>query len=154
MIDGTQSVGAMPIDVEKINPDFLVVSGYKWLLGPYNLGLCYINPKYHNGDPLEYWWGHKDGAENPTSLINYPSDYLPGARRFDYGHKGNFHLLPPLIKSLEQLLDWGVDEIYKYTSEVNNKIFLFLMLLTVITSPRKNFPLISKIPAGKRLLFA
>ena len=71
LIDGTQSVGAMPIDVEKINPDFLVVSGYKWLLGPYNLGLCYINPKYHDGDPLEYWWGHKEGADNPTSLINY-----------------------------------------------------------------------------------
>ena len=109
LIDGTQSVGALPLDVENIKPDFLVVSGYKWLLGPYNLGLCYIDPKYHDGDPLEYWWG-------------YPSEFLPGARRFDYGHKGNFHLLPPLIKALEQLLNWGVDEIYQYTSDVNNKI--------------------------------
>ena len=122
LIDGTQSVGALPLDVENIKPDFLVVSGYKWLLGPYNLGLCYIDPKYHDGDPLEYWWGHKEGSDNPASLINYPSEFLPGARRFDYGHKGNFHLLPPLIKALEQLLNWGVDEIYQYTSDVNNKI--------------------------------
>ena len=27
-----------------------------------------------------------------------------------------------MIKALEQLLSWGVNEIYKYTSEVNNKI--------------------------------
>ena len=35
VIDGSQSVGAMPIDVEELRPDFLVTVGYKWLLGPF-----------------------------------------------------------------------------------------------------------------------
>ena len=33
----------MPIDINKIKPDFMVVSGYKWCLGPYSLGLAYID---------------------------------------------------------------------------------------------------------------
>jgi len=123
LIDGTQSVGALPTDIQDINPDFLIVSGYKWLLGPYNLGFCYISPDYHeNGLPLEYWWAGRIGSDNVTSLTNYPQEFLPGATKFDFGHKGNFHLLPPMIKALEQILEWGVDNIYEYINSVNNKI--------------------------------
>ena len=39
IIDGTQSVGAMPFDVSEINPDALVCAGYKWLMGPYGCGI-------------------------------------------------------------------------------------------------------------------
>ena len=35
IVDGTQSVGAMPFDVNKIKPDALVCAAYKWLMGPY-----------------------------------------------------------------------------------------------------------------------
>ena len=38
VIDGTQSVGALPFDVNAIQPDFLVSASYKWLLGPYGSG--------------------------------------------------------------------------------------------------------------------
>ncbi|HEY8970424.1 MAG TPA: aminotransferase class V-fold PLP-dependent enzyme, partial [Puia sp.] len=38
VIDASQSLGAYPLDVRKIQPDFVVAVGYKWLLGPYNLG--------------------------------------------------------------------------------------------------------------------
>jgi selenocysteine lyase/cysteine desulfurase len=37
VIDGSQSLGAYPLDVASIQPDFLVTVGYKWLLGPYGL---------------------------------------------------------------------------------------------------------------------
>src|SRR6187402_2277519 len=32
IIDGTQSVGVLPFDIKKIQPDALVCAGYKWLL--------------------------------------------------------------------------------------------------------------------------
>ncbi len=38
VIDGTQSVGVLPFDVNAIQPDFLAVATYKWLLGPYGAG--------------------------------------------------------------------------------------------------------------------
>ena len=40
VVDGTQSVGALPFGVEAIRPDALVCAGYKWLLGPYSLGVA------------------------------------------------------------------------------------------------------------------
>jgi selenocysteine lyase/cysteine desulfurase len=33
-VDATQSVGALPLDVKRVDPDFLAVASYKWLLGP------------------------------------------------------------------------------------------------------------------------
>ena len=35
IIDGTQSIGSMPFDLDEIKPDALVCAGYKWLMGPY-----------------------------------------------------------------------------------------------------------------------
>ncbi|MCB0641889.1 MAG: aminotransferase class V-fold PLP-dependent enzyme, partial [Phaeodactylibacter sp.] len=36
IVDGTQSVGALPIDVQKYHIDALICADYKWLLGPYS----------------------------------------------------------------------------------------------------------------------
>jgi selenocysteine lyase/cysteine desulfurase len=40
IIDGTQSVGALPFDVRALFPDALICAGYKWLMGPYGIGLA------------------------------------------------------------------------------------------------------------------
>jgi kynureninase len=48
-IDGSQSVGAMPIDVSELRPDFLVTAGYKWLLGPFSVGFMYVAEEHRQG---------------------------------------------------------------------------------------------------------
>ena len=58
VVDGTQSVGALEFDVQRIRPDALICAGYKWLFGPYSTGLAYIDEKYHAGVPLEENWDH------------------------------------------------------------------------------------------------
>ena len=109
VIDGTQSVGALPIDVRAVQPDFLVAACYKWLLGPYGLGFCYVAPRYHaTGRPLEHNWQQRANSQDFTGLVDYRDDFQPGARRFDVGERGNFHLVPLAAASLQQLLDWGV----------------------------------------------
>ena len=40
VIDASQSLGVLPIDVERLRPDFVISVGYKWLLGPF--GLSYL----------------------------------------------------------------------------------------------------------------
>ena len=42
VIDGTQSVGAMPFDVNIVQPDALICAGYKWMMGPYGTALGYF----------------------------------------------------------------------------------------------------------------
>ena len=51
VLDLTQSLGAMPFSVKEVQPDFLIASTYKWLLGPYSMGFLYADPKHHQGNP-------------------------------------------------------------------------------------------------------
>ena len=49
IIDGTQSVGALPFSVDKIQPDALICAVYKWLMGAYGLGLAYFGEFFNVG---------------------------------------------------------------------------------------------------------
>lgn len=111
VVDGTQSLGAMPFAVDQIQPDFLVTTSHKWLLGPYSLGFCYIAPKWQEGIPLEENWLNRAGSQDFSRLVDYRSDYQPGARRFDMGAASNFFLAPIAAAALTQILDWKVAEI-------------------------------------------
>jgi selenocysteine lyase/cysteine desulfurase len=108
VLDVTQSLGALPLDLAAVAPDFLVCAGYKWLLGPYSLGYLYVAPQHQGGRALEQNWIARQGSEDFASLSLYSERYQPGARRFDVGERSNFALLPVSIVGLEQLLAWGV----------------------------------------------
>lgn len=111
VLDVTQSCGALPINVQEVQPDFLVCASYKWLLGPYSTGFVYVAPKWQNGRPLEEGWIARKGSEDFRRLVDYQDEYQPGATRFDMGERSNFHLLPMMDAALGQLLEWGVENI-------------------------------------------
>lgn len=121
-IDGTQSIGALPFDVQAIQPDFLVAATYKWLLGPYGGGFLYVAPRWHGGEPLEHNWIARAGSEDFSGLVNYRDDFQPGARRFDVGERGNIHLVPMANAALEQILAWGVDAIQQSLRALTDRI--------------------------------
>ncbi len=123
VVDGTQSVGACPFDVQTIRPDFLICAAYKWLLGPYSLGFMYADQRWHDGRPLEHNWITRQDAENMSRLMDYTDARQPGARRFDMGERSNFALLPVVIAALNQLLEWGVPNIAKTLGDINDSIF-------------------------------
>lgn len=118
VVDGTQSVGALPFDIAKIQPDALVCAGYKWLMGPYGLGLAYFGERFDNGVPLEENWINRLGSEQFEHLTNYQSAYKPGANRYCMGEHSQFIHLPMLAKALELLLEWGVDNIQQYCTNL------------------------------------
>lgn len=111
VVDGTQSLGAMPFSVPQIQPDFLVTTAHKWLLGPYSYGFCYVAPRWHEGRPLEENWLNREGSENFANLVRYRDGYQNGAQRFDAGEASNFILAPIAGAALRQILDWGLDKI-------------------------------------------
>lgn len=108
VLDVTQSAGVLPLDVQTIQPDFLVTACYKWLLGPYSTGFLYVAPHRQDGKPIEFNWRNRVGSQDFAGLVNYENAYLPGARRFDVGECASFQTLPAVIAALEQLLGWGV----------------------------------------------
>jgi selenocysteine lyase/cysteine desulfurase len=110
-VDATQSVGALPFDVKRIDPDFLAVAGYKWLLGPYSFGFLYVAPRHHNGRPIEHNWIVRKHAEDFAGLVNYRREFQAGARRFDVGERSNFALTPAAAASLKLIAEWTVPRI-------------------------------------------
>lgn len=118
IIDGTQSVGALPFSVKELAPDALVCAGYKWLMGPYSIGLAYYGPAFDTGVPIEENWINRFESENFGGLVNYKENYQPGALRYEVGEHSNFILLPMLIAAVKQIRYWGVENIQQYCEEL------------------------------------
>ncbi|WP_114492446.1 aminotransferase class V-fold PLP-dependent enzyme [Candidatus Ulvibacter alkanivorans] len=121
IVDGTQSVGAMPFSIKEIQPDALVCGGYKWLLGPYSLGVAYFGERFHHGNPIENNWMNHQGSEDFSNLVTYNETFKPKATRYDVGESSNFILTPMLSEAIRQLLEWTPAAIQKYCEQINTK---------------------------------
>lgn len=135
IVDGTQSVGAMPIDVKACQIDALICATYKWLLGPYSLSIAFIGEKFHQGIPLEESWMNRVNARDFGRLSEYASDYSPGAARYNVGEAANFVLMPMLQASLKQILDWTPTAIQEYASSLNRPFLDFISRIGGKTEP-------------------
>jgi selenocysteine lyase/cysteine desulfurase len=123
VVDGTQSVGALPFDVARIQPDALIVATYKWLMGPYSLGFAYLGPRFDDGEPLEETWIGRAGSENFKELVHYRDDYQPGAMRYDVGERTNFALMPMAIAALEEVLERQPARVQEYCAALTAPLF-------------------------------
>lgn len=94
VVDATQAVGAVPLDVSRLRPDFLAFPTYKWTLGPYGVAFLYAAPHRQDGLPLE----ENAGNQPPAA----------GARRYDKGERNDGVALPMAATGMELVADWGV----------------------------------------------
>ena len=108
----------MPFDVQEIKPDALICAGYKWLLGPYSLGMAFYGERFKNGVPIEENWKNRFDSANFAGLVSYEERYMEGSLRFDVGEHSNFILTPMLLKSIEQLNTWTPTGIQEYCSKI------------------------------------
>ena len=120
VVDGTQSIGAKPFDVAQVQPDAVVCAGYKWVTGPYGIGVAYFGEAYDDGVPLEENWIARHGSDDFAGLINYCDTYQPGAIRYDVGERSSFILLPMLEAALTQVLEWGPAAVATHTAALTN----------------------------------
>jgi selenocysteine lyase/cysteine desulfurase len=118
IVDGTQSVGALPFDVRQVQPDALIVAGYKWLLGPYSVGMGYFGPRFDGGVPLEETWIGREKSEDFQNLVSYRDGYQPGALRYDVSERSNFALLPMTVASLKLIHEWSPERIQAYCADL------------------------------------
>ena len=119
VIDGTQSVGALPFDVSIFQPDALICGGYKWLMGPYSLGLAYYGEYFNEGKPIEENWINRMNSEDFAGLVNYQNEYQPGALRYEVGEHSNFILVPMLLEAIRQLNEWKPENIQEYCAKIS-----------------------------------
>jgi selenocysteine lyase/cysteine desulfurase len=121
VVDGTQSIGAMPFDLSRIRPDAVICAGYKWMMGPYSIGLAYYGEAFDQGVPLEENWINRLGSEDFTGLVKYQDAYQPGALRYEVGEHSNFILVPMMLEALRQVNAWGPANIQAYCRAITRR---------------------------------
>jgi cysteine desulfurase/selenocysteine lyase len=100
-VDGTQSVGALRFDTQRIQPDMLVVHGYKWLLSPNGAAFVYVHPRLRESlrPTVVGWRSHRDwrNVEN----LHHGVPHLPsGAEKYEGGS-----VAVPLLYAMEASID-------------------------------------------------
>ena len=122
VVDGTQSVGAFPFDMTRVQPDLLVTAAYKWLLGPYTFGFAVLGDRLLSGDPVEMTWIGRENSQDFANLVHYRDGFRHGARRFDFGEHSNGIMVDMLTASLRLILEWGVDNIQAYCAALAERL--------------------------------
>ncbi|WP_296386786.1 aminotransferase class V-fold PLP-dependent enzyme [Winogradskyella sp.] len=119
IIDGSQSIGALPFSVKDIQPDALICAGYKWLFGPYGCAYAYFGSYFDNGNPIEENWSNRLNSEDFSGLTNYQSEYKPMANKYCVGESGNFIYVKMQIAALKQILEWTPKAIQDYCKHIS-----------------------------------
>jgi selenocysteine lyase/cysteine desulfurase len=152
VVDASQALGAMPLDLATVQPDYLVSVGYKWLLGPFALGYLYVAPRHRDGVPLEENWISRQGSQDFAALVDYQDRYQPGARRFDVGQRTHFETTAMAVAALRQLLDWEVPRVAATLRRTTGRIEerVRAMGLTLVSPDRGPHMLGIRLPAPAR----
>jgi selenocysteine lyase/cysteine desulfurase len=131
VIDGTQSVGIMPLNVQTIQCDAMACSVHKWLLGPHGMSLVYIHSKYHETWlPLDQHEGSRavftnevyDAQENNIAIGGYPTEFVKGARRCDSGGKKNPILEPMICEALRIVSSFDLNASQSFMKRITDRI--------------------------------
>ncbi|MDH3236732.1 MAG: aminotransferase class V-fold PLP-dependent enzyme [Alphaproteobacteria bacterium] len=113
VVNGSQGLGARPLDLSAAPVDVFTSVGFKWLCGPYGTGFAWIRPELRDTlRPLQAYWLSMLTAEDLGSGI--PRTELRegrGARAFDLFGTANFFNFCPWTVAIEHVLDLGVEAI-------------------------------------------
>jgi cysteine desulfurase/selenocysteine lyase len=112
VVNGSQAVGARPLDLAGLPVDALVSCGFKWLCGPYGTGFCWLAPDLLASLTYRpaYWLGHLSQDDLRQEAAYRLRDDL-GAAAYDVFGTANFLTFRPWTASVEYLLGLGVDRV-------------------------------------------
>jgi selenocysteine lyase/cysteine desulfurase len=118
-VDAIQGLGVHPIDVRKMNIDFLAADGHKWLCGPEGVGIFYCRRELigHVRPTVLGYMCMKHSFDSQEMRIDLHDD----ARRFDSGAY-NLAGICALGASINLLLEIGIDEIQKRVKSLTDRL--------------------------------
>lgn len=126
IVDGSQSVPHMKVDVQKLDADFLVFSGHK-MLSPFGIGVLYgkknlldsMTPFLFGGDMIEYVY------EQETIFAEVPTKFEAGTQNVG-GAVG-------ISAAIDYLKNIGMENIEKIEKELTKYVYEELSKLDFIT---------------------
>ena len=120
-VDGTQSLGALRMDVRAIGADVLVGHGYKWLLCPTGIGFACVGPSVREWlEPSIYSWrSHRNWRE--VDSLHHGCPELPCSAMKYEGGVQNFPGIYAMGAALDLLFSIGPEEIENRVLELVNQ---------------------------------
>ena len=110
-VDAIQGVGALPLDVQSCNIDFISNGGHKWLMGPQGCGFMYIAPTLHkNLHPAFAGWL---SVEDSWNFLDYKLDFIEDACRYEIGTANALGIIG-CKASTDLLVEVGTENIEKH----------------------------------------
>lgn len=138
VVEGSNSVGALNVDVQKESFDVLIASGNKWLLGPEECGIIYLSQRAM--EKLTSTTVSWRVAEFGQDSSDYPIKFYESARRFEPSGLSVISIYG-LRASLRLITEIGIDQIEKR----------ILSLSTYLANKlkEKNYDVHSELEPGK-----
>jgi selenocysteine lyase/cysteine desulfurase len=120
LVNTTQGLGARTLDVASLPVDGVVNAGWKWLLGPYATGFCWLRPELL--ERLEYnqsyWLARFTADDLGRDRLDLDTPAAHPARGYDLFAPANFFNFVPWCASLELLLEIGPGDVERYDQEL------------------------------------
>jgi len=118
-VDAIQSVGCLPLDVERCRIDFLAADGHKWLLSLEGCGVFYCARRVL--DLVRPWCvGWRSVVDN-HDFDTYRTELQPGAGRFEEGTPNTAGILA-LGAAIDLLLEIGIDAIARRVLDLTDRL--------------------------------
>ena len=119
IVDASQSAGAIPIDVTASGVDALVTASYKWLCGPFGVGVMYLAPHLQDKlDPgLVGFRSHRNIWDLDASRLVLSDT----ARRFEFSTMA-YGCALGLTASIDYLLQIGIPRILEHNLLLANQL--------------------------------
>ncbi len=122
VVDGTQAVGALTIDVEASGIDVLAVSSHKWMLGPPGIGFVHLSDRALDlvRPSVVGWLSVTD-----PFMFDYRLDLPPSARRYEPGTEnviGTVGLGGTISLLQDYGTTWGEDRILDLTDHLCREV--------------------------------
>jgi cysteine desulfurase / selenocysteine lyase len=136
IVNIAQAAGAFPLDIGRMPIDAVIGAGYKWLLGPYGTGFCWMTSKLREtlDYPQAYWISLMDEKSlASTDALSLKDDH--SSRRYDVFGTANFFNYVPWTASIDYLNSIGLGNVWKHNQE------LVSMVLEGLTA--NNFKILS-----------
>jgi selenocysteine lyase/cysteine desulfurase len=117
-LDGTQSVGALRVDVSALEPAMFAVNSYKWMLTPNGASFAYVHPAIRERlQPNVIGWRSHYDWRSVDSLHHGVPQFSPKAEKYEGGMLA-FPSIYALGASADMMLELGMDRIERRVLEL------------------------------------
>lgn len=124
IVDATQSMGAVPLDMAQLETDILIASNYKWMNAGFGTGILYMSDTFlARHTPVV-------GGHNSYQMKDGKWMYVPSVLSYEPGHPNMYGQLL-LEAAIHQKQKLGIDNIETHNKELTTLLLGHLKSIPV-----------------------